>query len=279
MPALESAQLIAQPLRHPGEDQRRCAACGGDDFTLLCAWPVGHARNSASIPLGFWRCSCQLAYLHPVPTSDQLPDQGDWWTKSQRWVIRHPRFKRLRGRLQNWLFGNQRQRLIAQTRRAIAGGTLLDIGCGRGELLVEARRFYNCTGLEPSPIAAAEARRKGFAVIESTWEEATIASETFDVVTLDAVLEHVVDPVRVLEKVRDVLRPRGVVAIKVPKLNGFSHRRHGREWNGFRVGYHLVMFDGKTLAAVLRRAGFTPVTSPRRDRPLDDILIMWGRRE
>jgi SAM-dependent methyltransferase len=188
-------------------------------------------------------------------------------------------FKHIRIRIQNSLFGNARSRLIRQTQKVIPAGRLLDIGCGTGSLLKEASKFYDCTGLEPSDRAADAAESEGFQVIRSTVENAQIPDDAFDVVTMDAVLEHVPDPVAVLQQIHRILRPGGIVVIKVPKLWGPSHRRHGREWNGFRVGYHLTMFTGKTLSAALEVAGFTPLSQPSRDRWLDDILVLWGRQQ
>jgi SAM-dependent methyltransferase len=95
---------------------------------------------------------------------------------------------------------------------------------------------------------------------------------------MDAVLEHVHDPVQVLRKVNEVLRPDGVIAVKVPKLDGPAHRLHGREWNGFRIGFHTYLFTGRTLTRALNRAGFDVLNRPKRDRPLDDLLLLWGRK-
>lgn len=263
---------------HPGDDGRRCALCGGERFRLLHQWEPSHPRNSAAILLGMWQCDCGLALLHPLPTVEQLPDGGEWWTHSRKKTFRRPGFKKVRIAVQDALFGSARARLIKQTRRVQSGGRLLDIGCGAGQLMAEARPFFECVGLEPSPRAALRARDQGFEVIESTMEHAQLEPSSFDVVTMDAVLEHVVDPVAVLHKVQQTLRDGGVVAVKVPKLAGPSHRRHGREWNGFRVGYHTTMFTGATLDAAFRAAGLTPLQSPRRDRPFDDILLLWARK-
>lgn len=264
--------------RDPRQDGYTCCLCRGRAFRLLHSWEAGHPRNSATIELGFWECECGLAVLYPVPGPDDLPLAGEWWTGAPRQVFRHVQLKAVRVRLQNWLFGTQRQRLIRQTRRVVAGGRLLDVGCGTGELLECARPYFDCTGIEPSPRAAAVARAKGFEIMEHRFEDAPAPNGTFDVVTMDAVLEHVVDPVSVLTKINGLLKPRGVVVIKVPKLWGPSHRRHGREWNGFRVGYHTVMFSGQTLRNTLEGAGFAPLRSPSRDRALDDILMLWGRK-
>ena len=259
--------------------RRPCCVCGNSRFRLLHHWNPDHLRNPATIPVGFWICECGLALLDPVPGMQQLPETGDWWSPQRKEIYRNVRFKHYRSRIQDRLFGNARSRLIRQTQKAIPTGRLLDIGCGTGALLREAQKYYDCTGLEPSDRAADVAESAGFQVIRSTVENADIPDDAFDVVTMDAVLEHILNPVAVLQQVHRILRPEGIVVIKVPKLWGPSHRRHGREWNGFRVGYHLTMFTGTTLSDTLRMAGFTPLSHPRRDRWLDDILVLWGRQQ
>lgn len=265
-------------LRHPGEDGRTCCLCGGRDFRLLHSWEPEHPRNSSTLALGFWECTCKLAILHPVPEAIHLPDQGDWWSPKRKLIRRHLSFKRYRAKVIEAIFGTPLQRLLRHTNRAQPGGRLLDVGCGNGRLLSEASRYYQCGGLEPSPVAAERARQRGFDIIENYFEPAEISSASYDVVMLDAVLEHVEDPVDTLRKANRILAPGGVVTVKVPKLWGPSHRRHGREWNGYRVGYHLTMFSGKTMDAVMSAAGFSPLRLLRRDRFLDDILIVWGRK-
>jgi len=265
-------------LRNPREDARTCPLCGGGHFRLLHSWEPEHPRNSSTLCLAFWECSCGLAILHPVPEPTQLPDQGDWWSPKRTIVRRNLRFKQYRQRLIDAIFGTRLERLVRQTRQAQPHGRLIDVGCGAGQLLSEASRYWQCHGLEPSVAAAEQARQRGFEVIADSFERAAIASASYDVVTLIGVLEHVLDPVDVLRKANRILKPRGVVVVKVPKLWGPAHRRHGREWNGYRVGYHLTMFSGKTMNAVLCAAGFAPLDRPRRDRMLDDILLVWGRK-
>ncbi|HIQ22002.1 MAG TPA: class I SAM-dependent methyltransferase [Planctomycetes bacterium] len=276
-PAHEDWMVEVAELRDPRADGRRCTLCGGETFRLLHHWDPDHPRNVSTAAPGYWQCACGLAFLHPVPGPDQLPDHGEWWSSRRKLIIRRRRFKRLRARVQNWLFGTPVDRLIRQVRRVQPAGRLLDIGCGRGEPLAPAARQYQCDGMEPSPVAAKEARRRGFRVLETTFESASIPSASYDVAVLDSVLEHLPDPVYVLRQVNRILKPEGVV-VKLPKLWGPSHRRHRREWNGFRVGCHLTMFSGRTLDAALEAAGFTPLRRPRRDRPLDDILVVWGRK-
>lgn len=265
-------------LVNPRERGRTCSYCGGNDFRLLHEWDPGHPRNSATITVGYWECACKLAFLDPVPTPDQLPDQGDWWSPDRKFIRRNMTFKKVRAKIQNLIFGYPKERLIKQTRLLVPRGQLLDIGCGEGKLLEFAKPYYLCDGLEPSGIAAREAEARGFRVIQDTLEGAEVPEGKYNVVTLDAVLEHLLDPVANLAKINRMLCLGGAVVIKVPKLWGPAHSSHGREWNGFRVGYHTVMFSGESLDNVLRLTGFQPVRRPRRDRPLDDILVVWGRK-
>lgn len=267
-----------QSIQNPAAAGRRCCLCGEDQFSLLSKWEAEHPRNSATIPLSVWECRCGLAMLHPVPSPDQLPHHGDWWSDQRRFIVRHQRLKQIRRKLQDLVFGGKRERFVRHTRKAVAGGKLLDIGCGHGELLSIAREWYDCEGVEPSNVAADECRKLGFCVRLGMFEDIDLAAATYDVAVMDSVLEHVHDPVQILQKVNTVLRPGGVIAIKVPKLWGLAHRRHGREWNGFRVGYHTFLFTGATLSRTLQAAGFDVLSSPKRDRPLDDLLALWGRK-
>jgi SAM-dependent methyltransferase len=269
----------AATVRDPAADGRACDVCDGRAFRLLHAWPVGDPWNPATIPIAVWTClGCGLVLLHPVPAQDQLPDRGEWWSLGRKRRRRFRRFKELRQRLRTALVGGGRFRLVKSTRRAVSKGRLLEVGCGVGTLLAQAAPFYDCVGLEPSPVAAAEARRRGFAVIEAAFEDAAIEPASFDVVVLDSVIEHLESPTAALAKAHRVLRPGGVVAVKTPKFGGVSCRLHGAAWNGFRHGYHRFLFSGATLGRCLERAGFEVLRRPRRDMAFDDILILWGRK-
>ena len=257
----------------------QCDLCGGGTFVQLHEWAVGDFWNPATVPIAVWQCAqCRLVFLHPVPTAAQLPATGDWWSAERKQFQRRRWFKTRWGKLRFALIGDSRDRLIQATRRAVPNGKLLDVGCGRGDLLARAAKYYDCVGLEPSATAAAAVRQLGYPVIESTFEQAVIAPGSFDVVTMDAVIEHVPSPTQALQQINACLRRNGVVVLKTPKFGGLAYRRHGSGWNGFRHGYHTFLFTGQTLGRYLEKTGFEVLARPRRDRLLDDILILWGRK-
>ena len=265
-------------MRNPSKDGRNCPVCGGREFRRLHMWQADHPRNSATIDLAFWQCSCSLAFLHPLPTKHQMPSVQ---TLNQPYQSNHrrPQWRKVRAGVQNWVFGSPRRRIVRQTAKIQPHGRLVDVGAGTGELLAEAARIYEeCVGIEPNPAAAVVAQRRGYEVVQRSLQTAAGELSSFEVATMDAVLEHLGDPIEAMTHVNQLLKVGGVVVVKVPKLFGPSHRHHGREWNGFRVGFHNYMFDGQVLTSVLEHCGFQVLQSPKRDRLLDDILILWGRK-
>lgn len=262
---------------NPAEAGVCCDLCTGRDFELLHEWEVGNFWNPASIPIAVWKCAdCELVTLYPVPTTAQLPADGEWWTSERKFYRRRRWLKRIWEPTRVAIFGSKESRLIRNTRRITKAGRLLDIGCGLGELMQTGSKHFECVGLDPSPVAAKTVREMGFQVIESTFEDAEIPDSDFDAVVMDSVLEHVHSPTAVLRKVNSVLRVGGSVAINVPKFDGPAYRRHGAGWNGFRHGYHTFLYTGETLGQLLEKTGFDVLKRPKRDRMLDDILTLWG---
>ena len=256
--------------RHPHDDNVKCDLCGEQQFDMLHAWEVGNFWNPASIPIAVWQCrSCEVVMLHPVPTAEQLPAAGEWWTSERKFYRRRPWLKRMWKPTRVAIFGSKESRLIRKTRRLVPEGRLLDVGCGLGELMQEGRKHYDCVGLDPSPVGV---HALGMVA------HVDIPKGEFDAVMMDSVLEHVHSPTGVLAKVNHALRIGGAVVINVPKFNGPAYRRHGAGWNGFRHGYHTFLYTGQTLGKFLEKTGFEVVQNPKRDRILDDILTLWGRK-
>jgi SAM-dependent methyltransferase len=93
---------------------------------------------------------------------------------------------------------------------------VLDVGCGVGLLLDEARRGSRTQGVELSDWGVRRARHLGLDVFQCDLEEAGFDPGSFDAVFMIDVLEHLADPVRTLVKVSQVLRPGGVFCLVTP---------------------------------------------------------------
>ena len=269
-----------EEVQRPDEPPYTCRCCGSREFTLRHSWPVGDPWNQTSVPLHVWDCkSCGLTFLYPIPRAEDYPDGGDWFSPKKKDLSRQYWFKTFRRRWIDRLFGTKQQRFLKGCLQAKPGGRFLDVGCGTGEMLeLAARHYRECSGIEPSPIAAAQARAKGFEVHQALLEDVELEPGRYDVILMDSVIEHVHDPVAVLKICHRALAPGGVVALLTPKLGGPAYRVHGPGWNGFRHGWHTFLFTGRTLGQCLQNAGFEVMSRPRRDRATDDILILWGRK-
>jgi methionine biosynthesis protein MetW len=100
------------------------------------------------------------------------------------------------------------------------GGRLLDVGCAQGSLsILLAAQGFEVTCIEREPTAAEEARQPGLRVLEADiMEGVPLEGETFDVIVLGDVLEHVPKPEEVLPRLLRHLTPAGQVIVSVPNV-------------------------------------------------------------
>jgi 2-polyprenyl-3-methyl-5-hydroxy-6-metoxy-1,4-benzoquinol methylase len=139
-------------------------------------------------------------------------------------------------------------------------GRLLDVGCGHGLLLDEARkRGYEVVGLELSRAAAEYARSLGLDVREWPLEAFGHASNgdspgTFDAIVLADVLEHLDDPVAAIAQCASLLRPGGVLCVVTPDPTSVTARLAGARWWGY-LPAHTVLLPRRTLRELISASG------------------------
>ena len=146
-------------------------------------------------------------------------------------------------------------RLLDLVGRHAPAGPLLDVGCGHGLLLDEARRRgYDVEGLELSASAAAYARGVlDLRVHERTLEEHDAASGYAAIVMAD-VLEHLDDPVAAIARCRELLRPGGVLCLVTPDPSSLTARIAGPRWWGF-LPAHTFLVPRLTLRELVLAEG------------------------
>lgn len=143
-------------------------------------------------------------------------------------------------------------------------GRLLDLGCGTGVFLDEARRAgWDVAGVEVSAYGVEEARRRGLAVERATADEAELAPGSFDCVTLWDVIEHVGDPRRVLRVAAAALRPGGILALSTGDVTSLCARVSGAAWHLFTLPEHLFFFSPASLRLLMGQVGLRVVNVTR----------------
>ena len=150
------------------------------------------------------------------------------------------------------------RRLLDLIRRHVPAGDLLDVGCGHGLLLDEARRSgYSVTGLELSESARAYATDVlGLDVRDETVERfaADGAERSFQVIVLADVIEHLEDPLGALDACERLLAPGGALCVITPDPSSTAARVAGPRWWGY-VPAHTYLFPRQTLRELLESRG------------------------
>lgn len=120
-------------------------------------------------------------------------------------------------------------------------GIVLDIGCGTGDFLAEAKkRNWKAVGMEPNSKAKSTAKEKGICIVEK-YEE--LENHFFDVITMWHVLEHVQDLDNQLNQLKRLLKPNGTIVIAVPNYKSYDANYYGKFWAAFDVPRHLWHFS------------------------------------
>jgi 2-polyprenyl-3-methyl-5-hydroxy-6-metoxy-1,4-benzoquinol methylase len=146
----------------------------------------------------------------------------------------------------------------------LSGGRLLDVGCSVGAYLRVAReQGWQVVGLEFSRDTSEIARRKhGLEVVTGSLGDHPFPPESFDLITLWDVIEHLRDPVEALERAHALLRPGGMVAMSTPNIDGLFPKasyplaRLIRYWPHPEPPHHLFQFSKQTVERLLERSGF-----------------------
>jgi 2-polyprenyl-3-methyl-5-hydroxy-6-metoxy-1,4-benzoquinol methylase len=127
-------------------------------------------------------------------------------------------------------------------------GRILDIGAGTGDFLSVAKKDgWQTIGVEPSTKAKSIAINKGVSFVELTTE---LENNSFDVISMWHVLEHVPDLDKQIKELKRLLKPTGTLIIAVPNFKSFDAKYYGKFWAAFDVPIHFWHFS-KTAIKLL----------------------------
>ena len=140
-------------------------------------------------------------------------------------------------------------------------GKILDLGCSRGWFL-DVMTGWECHGNEISVSDAAAAReRYGDRIVSGSFEDYPMREGYFDVITMQDVFDHFRDPMPTLEKCRHLLRPGGLMVIKVHNISCLFAKLTGSKFYAVIPPTHLFYYDDYSLRSALSSTGFQVVDS------------------
>ena len=142
-------------------------------------------------------------------------------------------------------------------------GKLLDIGCGTGDFLVEAKnQGWTILGFEPNSDAKQLAANKGVSFTEDIF---ALPENTFDAVTMWHVLEHVPNLSEYIANLKRIVKPDGTIIIAVPNYKSYDAKYYNRFWAAYDVPRHLWHFSKTSIKRL-----FSDV-----DMELKKVKPMW----
>ncbi|TAE68353.1 MAG: class I SAM-dependent methyltransferase [Bacteroidetes bacterium] len=133
-------------------------------------------------------------------------------------------------------------------------GSILDYGCGTGNFLkICQENNWEVTGIEPEEIARKQAEDLLKINIKENIFETELKTKSFDVITLWHVLEHIHLLDETIEKLRELLKPNGILLIAVPNCASADAKKWKEYWAAYDVPRHLYHFTPQTLPLLLKK--------------------------
>lgn len=228
------------------------------------------APREGSFP--YRRCAgCDLLFRAPLPAPEEIrslypPEYGPH--QDRRRPGRDGVWNRIAKR---HLYGADRSRaspflaaLLRPMRARILPGLLLphgicrllDVGCGSGALLERHRELgWTVRGIEPSLAGIAACRARGLEVHHGSLRDAPWEPGSFDVVILNHVVEHLLEPRAALVRAAELLAPGGYVRVVTPNSRAWGYSLYRSCWYHLDAPRHLMLFSPRTIERLASQSG------------------------
>jgi len=151
------------------------------------------------------------------------------------------------------------RRFLKELRKhGMTSGRLLEVGCGYGYFLDEARNFFSYrAGIELSEEAGSHAQRLSGAEIH-IGNVGLLPPEfkNFTIIVIINVIEHIYDPIKFLLFLKQRLLRGGTIFIATPDIGSFWYRIMKSKWPSFKIPEHVAFYTERTLKMLLQKSGF-----------------------
>jgi len=137
-------------------------------------------------------------------------------------------------------------------------GKILDLGCAMGFFLEVAENHgWTPYGIEISNYAGNIAKERfRDKIFNGTLNEVSFPDNFFDIITMWDYLEHILNPLQELSRIRQFLKKDGLLILSTPDADSLSHKIFKDRWMGYKDQEHLYYFSEKNVRILLEQSGF-----------------------
>lgn len=247
--------------QHMALEEVICCLCGSRDYTAT-AWGKDYEYDTTDQTFSFVSCrKCGHEYLNPRPVPADLYKAypAGYYTLEGRHTSRR---SSIISRLKSFVIKHRLQ-IFEPIFKGSA--SILEVGCGDGSLLLDLRHRHpqlGLTGMDFSVSAETkdQFKKHGVELILCRVEDAILKPETFDLIIMNQLIEHVADPVAVMTALVRSLKPGGRISIETPNRSGYDRRFFSRSfWGGYYFPRHLHLFDKHGMNRLFAQCNLTQV--------------------
>ncbi|MGM0647961.1 MAG: class I SAM-dependent methyltransferase [Bacteroidota bacterium] len=187
---------------------------------------------------------CGFLFTNPRPSDDDL---GGYY-KSEAYISHSNSGQGIVNQVYKLVRGYTVKQKYKVVRMFKPGRRILDIGCGTGELLNFFKESnWEVRGIEPDADARAFAKKEYDLPVDQEDALDQMDDNSFDVITMWHVLEHVAGLNKRMRTIRRLLKDDGVVVIAVPNPEAFDAQYYGKYWAAYDLPRHLYHFKKQDI--------------------------------
>jgi 2-polyprenyl-3-methyl-5-hydroxy-6-metoxy-1,4-benzoquinol methylase len=248
---------------------KECPICLNKDIKLL----LKQKDKNLGIPGEFslYECSnCRGIFLNPQPSakeSEKFYPKREYYSLDKIKTNDNSMKTRIKLKLFRIYFSEGKNiidniffspiKFIARGTLVKKGIKLLDIGSGSGQFLYEMKQFgMDVYGIEPGKFDEEGDKKYNLNIKKGDLKSAKYKKEYFDLITINHVLEHLINPNETLLEIKKILKKNGTLIIGVPNTNSLAKIIYGKNWYQFDIPRHVINYSEKNLSFILNKNGF-----------------------
>jgi len=225
-----------------------CPACKSNQ--IGAAQPIEDYEYCVDYRATYAACgNCGTLFQNPMPGSSQLAHfyPQNYHSQTNEGMLNRIRNQMRVRRLQQFLNG---------------AGSVLDFGCGNGAFIsfaADAMPQCSFLGYELNAVTSKRDLKERATIIEGQVDDLLSDDRTYNLVTMNHVIEHLPNPFDTISRLYGKLAPGAALEGQTPAAGSMEHRVFGRYWSGYHAPRHTVIFSSSGLKQLLLRAGFSSV--------------------